>query len=114
LTAHLHLHRATAVALDPARELLAQLLVAVAREPAAAVDLDRFPHWPEQPGELHAEQFGLEIPERRVDCGDGIGAYPAPTDVAHPRHHLDPELRDRERIAAANDLREFLQDKRGD
>ena len=81
LTADLHLNRPDA-AFHPAAELRLELVVAVRGEAAAAVDRDLLPPGPEQMVQRDLEQTRLEVPECRVDRGDGARRQPAATVVA--------------------------------
>ncbi len=60
--------------LDPALELLGELGVGVGGESAGAVDGCGVARLAEEMDERLAEEFGLEVPERHIDGGEGGGS----------------------------------------
>ena len=95
----LDLHPAYAVG-QPAGQLVPGLLIVVAGEAAAAVDGDVLAHPAEQVGDGHAEQAGLEIPQRHVDGGYRGGRHAGAADVAYRPGHRFAGAGDVERAAA--------------
>jgi hypothetical protein len=114
LTADLHLHGVAAGLLDEGGELLAQLSVVEAGNPAAAVDLRRVPRPTEQVGQRQSEQASLQIPQADVEGRDRGGRQAGPAEVAHraPKHGVRP--RDIQGGAAREPCRQGLRDKRRD
>src|SRR6185437_15850916 len=90
MRADLHLDPGAAVALDPAAELILELAVAICREATAAIDRHGVAPTAEQQRQRPAEQLGLEIPQRRVDSGDGAGRKPLASEIAHAALHRNP------------------------
>ena len=109
--ADLDLDARDALLLDPAAELVRQLPVVVAGEPAAAVHRYRLAHRTEQPRQPYPQQPRLQVPQRDVDGGDGGRGHPGPAQVAHRAVHRVVHRRHVERRPSTCDRREHLVDQ---
>jgi hypothetical protein len=110
VAADLHLDPAAAVALDPTGKLLAQPVVRIAGEAAAAVDRHPVADLAEQRCDRDTKQLCLQIPQRDIDCRDRRGDEPR-TRLRTPRHCAAPVPCDIERAASGHDRRQLVLDQ---
>ncbi len=100
--------------LDPAAELLAELLVVEVREAAAAVDRYAFVEAGQEVGERQLEQASLQVPERDVDCGDRHRADPRAARVAELVLHRRRGGGGPHRVGATDEVDQLGLDQRRD
>ncbi len=98
--------------LDPAAQLLAELLVVEVGEAAAAVDRHAFVEARQQLGQGQVEKPSLEVPERDVDRGDRHRADPRAAGVAEFVLHRRRGGRGPHRVGAADEVDELRLDQR--
>ena len=87
IAADFHFDEPAAVHLGPVRKLLAQPLVGIAGEAAAAVDHHLVAAAAEQRRQREAQNARLQVPERRIEGGDGAGGEARAAEVANLTLH---------------------------
>src|SRR5690348_6176680 len=106
IASDLHLDEAHA-GLRPRAELIAELVVAVAREAAAAIRGDALPRAAEEDGERDAEELGLRVPKRGIDRGYRHGAETGYADVSQLARHVAVSGGDVEHVLSLQEWRKL-------
>ncbi len=97
---------------EPALELGNQGRLVVGREAAAAVDRHPVVDRTQEPVQRQSQQPCLEVPQRRVHCGEGHGHRAGTGQVANGPHHRVVRRGHVERRPALNHLAQLVVDER--
>ena len=114
IAADFHFDEATAVNLGPMRKLLAQLLVGIGGEAAAAVDHHLVAAAAEKGRQRQAHDARLEVPERRIEGGNGAGGEFRAAEIAHLALHRQHAARNVEAVLPLERLLGDRLNQRGD